>query len=228
MMNALSMERLNGMRHVGIHDPARYEDKRVAIIGVGTIGSWLAHILARMQVAMTLYDHDQVEEHNLATQTYGANDIDRNKVDAVAEQLYAINPWLLEDGPHMLKAVAGEFAITDATVTYDLIVSAVDSLEARRGIAQMLIDAGIPTAIVDGRVGREQVEVYYFENATAWLAQLPETGDTDPCGARFTAYAAVEAAGFMANNIKRHLMGQRLFASRIIFDNASMTFLTEK
>lgn len=221
MMNALSMERLNGMRHVGIHDPARYEDKRVAIIGVGTIGSWLAHILARMQVKMDLYDHDTVEEHNLATQTYGARDIEHNKVDAVKEQLDAIQP----ENEHQVFATK---FYTEGNDGYDLIVSAVDSLEARREIAQMLIDANDTTAIVDGRVGREQVEVYYFENATAWLAQLPETGDTDPCGARFTAYAAVEAAGFMANNIKRHLMGQRLFASRIIFDNASMTFLTEK
>lgn len=215
------MAELNSMRHTAIHNPAKYEDKRVAVIGAGTIGSWLAHILARMQVAMTLYDHDTVEEHNLATQTYGAADIGKPKVAAVLEQLAAIQP------EHKHLAVAEQFAINDATVTYDIIVSAVDSLDARRSIAQMLIDAGIPTPVVDGRVGREQVEVYYFDNAEAWLAQLPEEGDTDPCGARFTAYAAVQAAGFMANNIKRVFMGQQIHAKRVIFDNASMTFIKE-
>lgn len=216
------MEVLNGMRHTAIHNPADYAQKRVALIGVGTIGSWLAHILARMQVNMDMYDHDTVEEHNLATQTYGAADIGKLKVDAVKEQLDAILPG----NEH--HAIGHEFGITKDMPAHDIIVSAVDSLQARKEIAQMLIDNNIETPIVDGRVGREQVEVYYFDNATAWLEQLPEEGDTDPCGARFTAYAAVEAAGLMANNIKRIFGAQEIHGTRIIFDNASMTFLNIK
>lgn len=208
------------MRHTAIHNPAQYRDKRVAIIGVGTIGSHLAGILGRMQVAMTLYDHDTVEEHNLTTQTYGAADIGKHKVAAVLEQLAHVQP----EHPHLV--VAEEFKIDDATAAYDLIVSAVDSLDARKAIAAMLVEAGVETPIVDGRVGREQVEVYHFENAAAWLKQLPEEGDVDPCGARFTAYSAVIAAGLMANNIKRFLMGQKI-ADRLIFDAASYTFIKE-
>lgn len=215
------MEKLNGMRHIAIHNPADYADKRVALIGVGTIGSWLAHILARMQVSMTLYDHDTVEEHNLATQTYGVGDLEKPKVQAVLEQLTAIDPV------DRHQAVAEKFTVTDATSTYDLIISAVDSLEARKDIARTIIDNGIPTPIIDGRVGAEQVEVYFFENAEAWLAQLPEEGDTDPCGARFTAYSAVQAAGLMANNVKRFFCKQQIHAGRIIFDNASLTFIKE-
>lgn len=209
---------LDGMRHVAIHNPAQYRDKRVALIGVGTIGSHLAGVLGRMQVAMTLYDFDTVEEHNLTTQTYGEADIGKPKVEAVMEQLAYIQP----EHPHLM--VAEKFEINDATPTYDLIISAVDSLDARREIAQSLIDAGIPTPILDGRVGREQVEVYHFEDAAAWLEQLPEKGDVDPCGARFTAYSAVIAAGLMANNVKRFFMEQ-MIQPRLIFDAASYTFL---
>jgi molybdopterin/thiamine biosynthesis adenylyltransferase len=217
-----SMITINAMRHTAIHDPLDYFDKRVAVIGVGTIGSWLAHLLARMQVPFTLYDHDTVEQHNLATQTYSAADIGRTKVEAVMEQIDAIAPGQ----PHL--HVPELFSITDATAAYDIIVSAVDSLDARRSIAQMLIGAGITAPVVDGRVGREQVEVYYFATAQDWLAQLPEGGDTDPCGAKFTAYAAVQAAGLMANNVKRVLLGQPIHAGRVIFDNASMTFISVK
>lgn len=226
------MEVLNGMRHTAIHNPADYANKRIALIGVGTIGSWLAHILARMQVNMDMYDHDTVEEHNLATQTYGAADIGKLKVEAVKEQLDAILPG----NTHL--AVPNEFdgakhydygmPDKEERTPYDIIVSAVDSLDARKAIAQALIDSGSTTPIVDGRVGREQVEVYYFATAQEWLDQLPEEGDTDPCGARFTAYAAVEAAGLMANNIKRVLCAQDIHGKRVIFDNASMTFLNIK
>lgn len=211
------------MRHTAIHDPAVYENKRVTVIGVGTIGSWLAQILGRMQVSMNLFDHDTVEEHNLTTQTYGAADIGKNKVDAVLAQLELVQP----ESKHLVFAQEYDMTEIEAVGT-DLIVSCVDSLNARKHIADELIKAGVELPIVDGRVGREQVEVYFFENAAAWKEQMPEQGDTDPCGARFTAYAAVEAAGFMANNIKRFLMGEKIHAGRIIFDNASLTFIQEK
>lgn len=211
---------LDAMRHVSIYNPAQYKDKRVAVIGVGTIGSHLASILGRMQVPMTLYDHDTVEEHNLTTQTYGAADIGKPKVEAVMEQLAHVQP----EHPH--EMMAKEFHVHEKTDKYDLIISAVDSLDARKSIAAMLIEAGIATPIVDGRVGREQVEVYQFDDAKAWLEQLPEAGDTDPCGARFTAYSAVIAAGLMANNIKRFLMKQSV-QPRLIFDAASYTFIKQ-
>lgn len=208
---------LNSMRHTSIHDPMQYDQKRVAVIGVGTIGSHLAHILARMQVPMHLYDHDTVEEHNLATQSYGSEDIGKHKVGAVIEQLTAIEKEHTHVGhPEMFNT--GRRA--------DIIVSAVDSLTARKEIAQMLIDEGNTTPIVDGRVGREQVEVYTFATAKEWLAQLPDEGDTDPCGARFTAYTAYVAAGLMANNVKRLLMGQKA-PGRIIYDAATSIFIKE-
>lgn len=220
MVLRTSMERLNAMRHTAIHDPRKYKDKQVTVIGAGTIGSWLVQILARMQVNMVVYDHDTVEEHNLTTQTYGDADIGKYKVTALEEQVKVIQP----ENPHVF--ISQMYPGPDDIVG-DIIVSAVDSLEARRDIATKLIEKGCVLPIIDGRVGREQVEVYYFPSAKEWLEQLPEEGDTDPCGARFTAYAAVQAAGFMANDIKRLLMGQKIYASRIIFDNASMTFIKE-
>lgn len=212
------MERiLNGMRHAEIHDPATYAEKRIAVIGVGTIGSHLAHTLARMQVPCTLYDDDDIEPHNLATQTYGANDIGRSKVNTVLDQLRTFG----SDVEH--RGFVAKYEMQEPA---DIVVSAVDSLKARADIAKQLMAAGYVGPIVDGRVGREQVEVYTFGDATAWLAQLPEEGDEDPCGARFTAYTANVAAGLMANNIKRLLMGQKA-PGRIIYDAASSIFIKE-
>lgn len=208
---------LNGMRHMDIHDPATYRDKRVAVVGVGTIGSHLAHTLARMQVPMDLYDHDSIEPHNLATQTYGANDVGRSKVGVVLDQIRSFG----SDVEHR-----GWVEKYNSQQPADIIVSAVDSLVARKAIAQQLMAAGYAGPIVDGRVGREQVEVYTFGNATAWFAQLPDEGDEDPCGARFTAYTANIAAGLMANNVKRLLMGQKP-VGRVIYDAATSIFIRE-
>jgi len=203
---------INSLRHSDIYNPEHYADKRVAVIGVGTIGSHLALTLARMQVPITLYDHDKIEEHNLATQSYGARDIGRYKVDAVKKQCEEMG----HDKVEALNILFPEGA------TADIIVSCVDSLDARREIARGLGDSTIP--IHDGRVGAEQVEVYRYPNAAAWLAGLPDQADTDPCGARFTAYTANVCAGLLANNIKRELLGQPI-QGRILYDAVSSTFL---
>ena len=212
------MATLDAMRHTGIHDPAQYANKRVAVIGVGTIGSHLALTLARMQVALTLYDADTVEAHNLATQTYGLEDIGKEKVAAVMEQI--------AEYADMSKYEAHATEYDGTPIEADIIVSAVDSLDARRAIATALVENKVEKPIVDGRVGREQVEVYYFPTAKEWLAQLPETGDVDPCGARFTAYTANIAAGLLANNVKRLLLGQQP-PNRIIYDAATSIFIKE-
>jgi molybdopterin/thiamine biosynthesis adenylyltransferase len=214
-----SMTSLNAMRHVEIHDPRRYAKKRVAVIGVGTIGSQLALTLARMQVAMAIYDPDTLEEHNIATQAYPRMAIGMEKINALLLGLREIG----------VKVVHAYSRTYDAKgPRTDVIVSCVDSLAARKEIASLLIKKKSKQPIIDGRVGREQVEVYYFKNAKEWLDQLPEVADTDPCGARFTAYTANIAAGLMAANIKRVLLHQeRGIPQRIIFDARSYTFIKQ-
>lgn len=214
---------IDTLRHSAIYNPADYADKRVALIGVGTIGSHLALTLARMGVPMTLYDPDTIETYNIATQVYTRRDIGRYKVNVVQQMCEDIGA---EAGS--VEILRNRF-IADSedlrahiTETYDIIASCVDSIEARREIAEALRDSTIP--IHDGRIGAEQVEVYRYANANAWLAGLPEQADTDPCGARFTAYTANICAGLMANAIKRELLGQSVPA-RILYDAASSTFI---
>lgn len=212
---------IDTLRHSELYDPADYADKRVALIGVGTIGSHLALTLARMQIPFTMYDPDTIEAHNLATQAYTRRDIGRYKVEAIARQCEDIGA---EAGT--VEAIAETFHRTEA----DILVSCVDSIEARREIANLILgadrQAGANLPIIDGRVGAEQVEVYRYASASAWLVGLPDQADTDPCGARFTAYTANICAGLMANAIKRELLGQSVPA-RILYDAKSSTFIKQ-
>ncbi len=209
---------IDGMRHVALYNPEQFKEKRVAIVGAGTIGSHLALTLARMQVPFTIYDFDTIERHNLATQSYTEREIGRYKVDAVAQQCEDIGAE-----PGSVVAERREFS-ADSTTRYDIVISCVDSLEARRAIGEALIAAEYPGAVHDGRVGAEQVEVYRYPDAAAWLAELPAQADDDPCGARFTAYTANICAGLMANNVKRELLGQTV-QKRILYDAVSSSFL---
>jgi hypothetical protein len=156
---------------------------------------------------LTLVDFDTVEAHNLASQSYTSLDCTRPKVEALADQLKAINPAI--ELTLLNAAYQGERL--DAPV----MIMAVDSMEIRMNIEKGMKLSGYTPYIVDGRSGGGQVEVH-SQTFPAWLETLYEGADTDPCGARFIAYASGIVAGMVANTVKRHIMGQPI-KSRVIF-----------
>ena len=68
-------------------------DKRVHIIGCGSVGSTIAENLVRCGISnLTLYDFDKVEAHNITNQMFRYGDIGSLKVDALKEILVEIDP----------------------------------------------------------------------------------------------------------------------------------------
>ena len=68
-------------------------DKRVALFGLGALGSHVANCLVREGVTrMALFDGDAVEPGNLCRHTAGLNHVDENKARAVRD-------WLIEATP---------------------------------------------------------------------------------------------------------------------------------
>lgn len=196
--------RVDYKRQLGMFDPSQYPHLRVSIAGLGNIGSHTALALARMGLPrFKLYDFDVVEPHNLASQAYSAHDVGKPKVEAIAEYMRALNPGVQLE-LHTEKC-------TGAGANCDIFISAVDSVEARKEIAAGLAEIAF---VIDGRVGGGQLEVY-SQPASEWAATIPETADEDPCGMRFISYTSYLIAGLIANNVKRHLKGERL-AKRIM------------
>lgn len=98
-------------------------DARIAIVGVGGLGTWTAAALACAGVgALTLVDHDTVELSNLNRQIlFREADIGSPKVEAAARALRAFDPDLrlrveerLVDGPDVaVQVCAGHDVIVD-------------------------------------------------------------------------------------------------------------------
>lgn len=66
---------------------------RIHIIGCGSVGSTVAELLARFGLTdISLYDFDNVEDHNLVNQMFVMKDVGQLKVDAVYEHLVEVNP----------------------------------------------------------------------------------------------------------------------------------------
>ena len=78
---------------IGADRRALLAQARVGIAGAGGLGSNIAVMLVRSGVGnLVLVDFDAVDESNLNRQHYFRRDIGRPKVDALAEQLRAIDP----------------------------------------------------------------------------------------------------------------------------------------
>ncbi|MFJ7205323.1 ThiF family adenylyltransferase [Streptomyces sp. NPDC098789] len=71
------------------------KDAHVLLVGVGSVGSYLAEVLVRSGVGrLTLVDPDRVEPANLGRSLFGVRDIGRNKAKATARRLRKVNPKL--------------------------------------------------------------------------------------------------------------------------------------
>lgn len=79
-------------KHISFFDPVKIEEQ-IHIIGLGAVGSNVAHQLVRLGVTkLHLYDFDIVDHHNITNQMYRAYDIGSTKLSALYRGLKDINP----------------------------------------------------------------------------------------------------------------------------------------
>jgi molybdopterin/thiamine biosynthesis adenylyltransferase len=79
---------VDALRHLSVFKPAAFGSKEVHIIGCGATGSKIAMSVAKLGVEnIHLWDFDKVEEHNIPNQIYTIPDINRLKVEALAEHI---------------------------------------------------------------------------------------------------------------------------------------------
>lgn len=79
-------------KHIDFFNPNDV-DAPIHIIGVGAMGSWIAHHLVRLGVTeLVIYDFDTVDEYNITNQLFKREHIGKPKTDMLIEELKTINP----------------------------------------------------------------------------------------------------------------------------------------
>ena len=117
---------------------ARMRGLRVALFGLGGVGSWCAEALVRAGVGhITIVDSDEVALSNCNRQLPAATStVGRPKADVLRERLLDINPSC--DVVARVEAFTPENAGSFDLGSYDYVVDAIDSLRCK---AQLLLDA---------------------------------------------------------------------------------------
>lgn len=127
---------------------------RVAVIGIGGVGSWSAEALVRSGIEkISLIDLDEVCITNTNRQLHTLHgEIGRAKVSVMAERLKAINPAA------EIQAIQDFFTAETSSQLlepgYDLIIDAIDSTRNKCLLIASCRERGIPLVSVGGSGGR--------------------------------------------------------------------------
>jgi tRNA A37 threonylcarbamoyladenosine dehydratase len=143
------VERLYGAGSV-----ARLSSARVAVVGVGGVGSWAAEALARSGIgALALIDADEVCVSNANRQLHTlADTLGKAKVAVMAERLRGINP--------VLDVEAVERFVTPATLGelldrgFDLVLDACDAFRVKVEMTAWCRRRKLPLVVCGSAGGR--------------------------------------------------------------------------
>ncbi len=194
----------------------------VTVIGAGGIGSFTILALAKMGCStITAIDDDKVEPHNLPNQLYGEPHLGSHKVDAAAaicKQLAGVE----------VVPVRSRFEKMEGG---GVVVSGVDSMEARKDIwSKIKLNVQVPLYI-EARMGAEVSRIYSVkphdpDDIRYYEGMLYDDKDAveAPCTERAIIYNGFSIGALIANNVKKFAK-QEIVPIEVIFDLKTLTFM---
>ncbi len=151
--------RFGGLRRLyGDAAYGRLRDLRVAVVGVGGVGSWAAEALARSGVAaLTLVDLDHVSESNInrQVQALGAT-VGAAKVEALQTRIADIHPGCEVHAVDAFVEAAHWPLDALSAVAHDVVVDACDDPEAKLVLARWALQAGQRLVIAGAAGGKRR------------------------------------------------------------------------
>ena len=205
---------LDFKRQTGIFNPDNFKEK-VSLVGCGSVGSFTALALAKMGLnIIELFDSDSVEEHNLPNQFYKLKNLNTYKNEALSDLLIEFTGKT----PQIFDNV-----VSNSLLQGDIIVSAVDSMEARKLIWERVKETK-PRLYIDTRMAGKIFSIFTVDminphakyNYEKSLAKETEALQV-PCTQRAIIFNVLGIASFVCNQIVKYL-NQHDFCSEVHFD----------
>lgn len=180
---------------------------KVAIAGLGGLGSNIAVMLARIGVGqLLLVDFDTVEPSNLNRQSYMIKHLGQPKTIALYTQIKDINPFI--------KVETQNIRVTEENVEslfegYDIICEAFDRPEAKAMLVNTALTKFSDTKIVSasGMAGYESSNLIKTKKLTDRLYLAGDLESEAQIGRGLMAPRVQICAGHQANMILRLLIG---------------------
>jgi tRNA A37 threonylcarbamoyladenosine dehydratase len=138
---------------VGAAGLERLAAARVAVVGLGAVGSFAVEALARSGIGnLRLVDFDDIKPSNLNRQLYAlTSTLGRYKVDVALERVRDINPAIHVEGMRRFFDSSSADEVLDGI---DHVVDAIDSLSPKVTLIAACVNRGIPVVSAMGAADR--------------------------------------------------------------------------
>ena len=188
------------------------------IVGCGGIGSFTAFALAKLGVReLKLVDFDEVDEHNVPNQLFLPTQVGEPKVDALAGTIEAASDT--ETSLHCSR-------LQDALPLSPVVISALDSMEARAELWQKVRYKLGVKLFLDGRLGGQHITLYAVrpsvpEDVAGYEATLysDEEAIDLPCTGRAIIDVGFAIASLMTRAVRRFYANE---------ENTPITYLNQE
>jgi len=215
------------LRQIDIFDPTKIK-MPVSIIGAGGIGSVVTLALAKMGLTeLDVYDFDQVADWNVPNQMFRPDQIGSDKVDALLEVVDDLTGVTIL--PIKRKIGEQEQENPGGIRRGGIVVSAVDSMEARSAIWKEVRMNPKFRLLVDGRLGGESIVLYSVNpcdpsGVEAYEATLhpDDEGEELSCTARSIIWTTFFIGAFVSRAIGKFLKDGTI-TSEVALDSAFLT-----
>jgi len=129
---------------IGKQGLEKLHNAKVAIFGIGGVGSFVVEGLARAGVGhMVLIDNDVISVSNLNRQIHATcHTIGKRKIDIMKERVISINPEAVVEVYMAQEIEEGEETIIDSSFSY--IVDAVDTIKTKIKLVERATKQNIP------------------------------------------------------------------------------------
>lgn len=141
-------------RHKELFNPYNFNTP-ITIIGAGATGSWLALALAKLGLTnITVWDFDVVEEHNVANQAFGLNEIGMFKTKALES--------IISETTETVIKIKNQRFINQRLA--GIVFLMVDSMEERKKIWENSIKMKVAVKLlIEPRMGLDVGRIYNVE-----------------------------------------------------------------
>lgn len=193
--------------------PAKH-NKRITVIGCGSLGGNIAVALAKMGLdEFDLFDMDTVEEHNVPNQPFNMHQIGEKKTEAVASMICSqFNTRGWPSTTHEVNCY-GEWDET-VPIRQGIIINAPDSIAVRKSVFER---APKRSFIVDVRSGPESYNVYFCDTEDPKSVKFysdtffdVSNAVNDGCGAQSTVFGSLDITALAVNGVVRHVNNERV------------------
>lgn len=151
--------RFGGLRRLyGDAGYTRLRQARVAVVGLGGVGSWAVEALARSGVALlVLIDLDHVAESNINRQVQAlGSTLGQAKTEALRQRIHDIHPGCAVHAVEEFVQADNWPAILPCEV--DLLIDACDQVRAKAALAAWAVAKHVPIVCVGAAGGKTRAE----------------------------------------------------------------------